>query len=35
MLLFSRLKADTFVDLDKDKDQLETNKAAKHEENEN
>ena len=35
MLLFSRLKGDPFADLDKDEDQLDTNKAAKHEEDEN
>ena len=31
MLLLSRLKADPFVDLDKDDDQLETNEVAKDE----
>ena len=35
MLLFSRLKGDPFADLDEDEDQLETNEAAKHEDNEN
>ena len=35
MLLFLRLKADTLVDLDEDKDQPETNEAAKHNEDEN
>ena len=35
MLLFSRLKGDPFMDLDDDEDQLETNEAAKHEEDKN